>query len=273
MPTADPTPAAAEASGKKRSSGLFWLKIGVIFAFVAMLAGAWLTLPLKDLTSPEAIATLIEPVTSSPFLPLYVLVAFEVAGAIMLSVWLIIFQTCLLYSPAVAFPLALGGATLSAMTFFYIGKLLGRDVVIGIVPPRIQRALEGVTLESIIAIRVLPILPFTLVNMTCGAFGVPTRTYLLGTVLGMAPGVLGMTLLGDRLIAVIRDPTLGAALALVGVVVVLVAVAMFFRRRAAMQHAKVALEQEAVTVDAAALTPGASRHPLSHEVGEGGDKS
>ena len=243
------TAAAPSDDATKRPKALFWLKVSVILLFVAILAGAWLTLPLQDLTSPEAIAKLIEPVTSSPFLPLYVLAAFEVAGAIMLSVWLIIFQTCLLYSPPIAFPLALGGATLSAMTFFYIGKLLGRDVVMGIVPPRIQRALEAVTLESIIAIRVLPILPFTLVNMTCGAFGVHTRTYLAGTVLGMAPGVLGMTLLGDRLLAVIREPTLEAAGALVGVVVVLVVVAVFFRRRAAAQHTKVALAQSGADGD------------------------
>jgi uncharacterized membrane protein YdjX (TVP38/TMEM64 family) len=219
-----------------------WLKVGVIVVLVGILAGAWATLPLRDLTNPEAIAALIEPVTKSPFLPLYVLAAFEIAGAMMLSVWLIIFQTCLLYSPSIAFPLALGGATLSAVTFFALGKLLGRDVVMKIVPPRIQRALERVTLESIIAIRILPILPFTLVNMTCGAFGVPLRTFVLGTVLGMAPGVLGMTLLGDRLLAVIRQPTVEAILGLVGVAVVLIIVAMFFRRRAAAQHLKQALE-------------------------------
>jgi hypothetical protein len=60
---------------------------------------------------------------------------------------------------------------------------------------------------------------------------------------------LGMTLLGDRLLAVIREPTLEAAGALVGVVVVLVVVAVFFRRRAAAQHTKVALAQSGADGD------------------------
>jgi uncharacterized membrane protein YdjX (TVP38/TMEM64 family) len=221
------------------------LQIGLLVVVAAALAAVWLTLPIREYADPDAIARLVAPVVESPWLPLMVLGAFLVAGAVMLSVWVVIFQTCLLYSPVVAFPLALAGATLSAMTFYGLGRALGRDVVTRVVPPRVQQALEGVTLESIIAVRVLPLLPFTLVNMTCGAFGVPARTFFLGTVLGMAPGVLGMTLVGDRILAVIRQPTPGAVVGLLAVVVVLVLVARFFRRRAAARYLADAVAREA----------------------------
>lgn len=220
------------------------LKVGLVVAAVAALVAAWVLTPLRDLADPEAFAALIAPLTSSPLLPLYILAAFLVAGAVMISVWLVIFQTCLLYGPLVAFPLALFGATLSATVFFGLGHLLGRDVVAKLAPARVQQALQRVTLESIVAIRVLPILPFTLVNLSCGAFGVPLRTFVGGTIIGMAPGVLGMTFLGDRLLAVIKNPNPAAIAALVAVVVVLVGIAQLFRRRAAARYLNDAIQQQ-----------------------------
>ena len=211
----------------------FGAKVAGLAAVVVGVVLLWVLTPVRDYADPDAIQALIEPLTSSPFLPLYVLAAFEIAGLIMLSVWLIIFQTCLLFPPAAAFPLALGGATLSAVTFYGLGRLLGRDVVERMAPPRVQRAVGGATLESIIAIRVLPLLPFSLVNMACGAFNVRFSTFVIGTAVGMAPGVLGMTLLGDSLLNVIRNPTPQSIGALLGVAVVLVGTATFFRRRAA----------------------------------------
>lgn len=220
------------------------LQIALMVTAVLGLGAIWLLLPIREYADPDAIARLVAPVIESPWLPLMILGAFLIAGAVMLSVWVVIFQTCLLYSPMVAFPLALGGATLSAMTFYGLGRMLGRDVVRRIVPPRVQQALERVTLEGIVAVRVLPVLPFTLVNLTCGAFGVPARTFFLGTVLGMAPGVLGMTLVGDRILAVIRQPTPGALVGLVGVVAVLFLVARVFRRRAAARYLQDAVAQQ-----------------------------
>jgi uncharacterized membrane protein YdjX (TVP38/TMEM64 family) len=234
------------------------LQIALIVVAAAGLAAIWLWLPIRDYADPDAVARLTAPVVESPWLPLIVLGAFLVAGAVMLSVWVVIFQTCLLYSPLVAFPLALGGATLSAMTFYGVGRLLGRDVVMRLVPPRVQQALERVTLESIIAVRVLPLLPFTLVNMTCGAFGVPVRTFFLGTLLGMAPGVLGMTLVGDRILAVIRQPTPGAIVGLVAVVAVLVLVARFFRKRAAARYLQDAVRRDNDVAAASATPPPAA---------------
>lgn len=229
------------------------LQLLVVVVVVAAFIAAWVFLPIREYATPEAIGRLIAPVVESPWLPLYILAAFILTSAVLISVWLVILQTCLLYGPLVAFPLALGGATLAALTYYGVGRLLGRDVVVRHVPVRVQQALSTVTLESIIAIRVLPILPFTLVNLTCGAFGVPLRTFVVGTVIGMAPGVLGMALLGERLLAVIRDPTPGAIGALVVVIAIVLVVARAFRRRAAARYLQDAIAQQAAagSVDAA----------------------
>ncbi|HEY1098839.1 MAG TPA: VTT domain-containing protein, partial [Myxococcota bacterium] len=149
-----------------------------------------------------------------------------------LSVWLVVFQTCLLFPPTTAFPLAMGGALLSALVFFALGRVLGRDVVTRLAPPKVQAALQTVSLESMIAVRLLPILPFTLVNMCCGAFGVSLRTFVVGTIVGMTPGLLAVSILGQQVVELIKHPTPQAIAVVVGVVAVLVTTAVLLRRRA-----------------------------------------
>jgi phospholipase D1/2 len=171
-------------------------------------------------------------VQGHPLLPLVILGAFLAAGVLFISVWLVIFQTGLLVAPPWGFFLALAGSLLSASTFFALGRFVFAGFIARKASPRVLRAVKGAGLEHIIALRILPILPFTLINMTAGALGVSFRTFFLGTLIGMAPGILAITVLGDRAIAVIRHPTPLSVLALVGTALSLVAVATLMRRYA-----------------------------------------
>ncbi len=207
------------------------LKVAAVVVAVGALAAVWLLTPVRSLATPEELQKLIAPVLHSPLLPLYTLAAFVVAGALHLSVWLVIFQTSLVFPPVAAFPLSMAGALLSSGLFFGLGRLLGQDVVTRFAPARVQRAVSGAGLESIIAVRVLPILPFTTVNLCCGAFGVRPSVFMGGTAIGMAPGILGISVLGERLLAVLKDPTPTSVGVLVGVVGLLVGAATLLRRR------------------------------------------
>lgn len=206
------------------------VKAAVVVVAVAALVCAWLFTPLRTLATPEEFSNLIAPLTSSPFLPLYVLAAYVVAAALFLSVWLVIFQTSLLFPPLAAFPLAMAGALLSSTLFYALGRALGEDVVKKWAPARVQQAVAGAGLESVIVVRLLPVLPFTFVNLCCGAFRVRFPVFVGGTVIGMTPGILGMSLLGERLLSTIKNPTPLSVLALVAVAVVLVGAATLIRR-------------------------------------------
>ena len=56
-------------------------------------------------------------------------------------------------------------------------------------------------------VRNLPVAPFTVINVLAGASAIRFRDYLVGTALGMGPGVAAVTLLGDRLKGVLESPT------------------------------------------------------------------
>jgi hypothetical protein len=52
----------------------------------------------------------------------------------------------------------------------------------------------------------LPIAPFSIVNVVAGASHIRWSDFLLGTVIGLAPGITTLTFFVDRAIAAIREP-------------------------------------------------------------------
>ena len=59
----------------------------------------------------------------------------------------------------------------------------------------------------IAVIRKVPIAPFTFVNMLIGALGIRYRDFILGTALGMLPGIAAFAFVSDTAIAAWREPT------------------------------------------------------------------
>lgn len=92
-----------------------------------------------------------------------------------------------------------GAAVLGAVTAFLIGRWLGRDAVEELTGARVARIDELLArhgLLSIIAVRLVPVLPFTVINYSAGLTAVPFSAYLLGTGVGMVPGTVAYVALG-----------------------------------------------------------------------------
>jgi uncharacterized membrane protein YdjX (TVP38/TMEM64 family) len=79
-------------------------------------------------------------------------------------------------------------------------------------------------------IQVLPIAPFTLVNLVAGASRVSFADHLKGTLLGLALPVLIVAAFGDRMMATIRHPGGLNFLILGGATIFLVLVFLWLRR-------------------------------------------
>src|SRR5581483_4262455 len=74
-------------------------------------------------------------------------------------------------------------------------------------------------------VRLLPIAPFTVVNVVAGASHLGLRDYLLGTLIGMAPGIALTVVFSHNLAEAIRHPSLQTVLILVGVTAALMLMA------------------------------------------------
>jgi uncharacterized membrane protein YdjX (TVP38/TMEM64 family) len=69
------------------------------------------------------------------------------------------------------------------------------------------------------------------INMVAGASHIGLRDFLLGTLLGMAPGTFALCLFADRAVEAVTHPGLGTVVSLVALVVLLVGGTVWLRRR------------------------------------------
>ena len=95
--------------------------------------------------------------------------------------------------------------------------------------PRLDRIRRRIVDRGILAIailRIIPLAPFGIINLAAGAIGVPLQQFVLGTILGMAPGLLVMSLLGHQVVQIVSQPTVLGVASLVLAVVLWIAVSI-----------------------------------------------
>jgi uncharacterized membrane protein YdjX (TVP38/TMEM64 family) len=152
-------------------------------------------------------------------MPFAVPIIFVVAGFAVVPVMLLIAVTVGVFGPLLGGLLAFAGAMASAAASYAVGRKLARNMVRRIAGPRLNelsRRLGKRGLLAMLVVRLVPVAPYTIVNLVAGASHVGWRDYLLGTGLGLLPGLVVTTAFVDRAIAAIRAPGPGtlAALAL-----------------------------------------------------------
>jgi uncharacterized membrane protein YdjX (TVP38/TMEM64 family)/rhodanese-related sulfurtransferase len=93
----------------------------------------------------------------------------------------------------------LTGATLGAALAFLIARYLGADWVARRAGPRLQKLNDGVASEGwrfVAMVRLVPLLPFNLLNYALGLTRIPFVPYVLATWVFMLPGAFVYTWLG-----------------------------------------------------------------------------
>jgi len=83
------------------------------------------------------------------------------------------------------------GATTGAVLAFLLARTLLRDWVVhtfGNKMKSLDKGLKESALSYLLFLRLVPLFPFFLVNLACGVTGLPMRTYILGTMVGILPG-------------------------------------------------------------------------------------
>jgi uncharacterized membrane protein YdjX (TVP38/TMEM64 family) len=74
---------------------------------------------------------------------------------------------------------------------------------------RISRAFAKRGILGVALVRLVPVAPFTLVNLAAGASHVLFRDYVLGSALAMTPGIVVISVLATSAGTTIREPTPG----------------------------------------------------------------
>jgi uncharacterized membrane protein YdjX (TVP38/TMEM64 family) len=95
------------------------------------------------------------------------------------------------------------GAMLGAVLAYGLARALGRPAVRALIPARHWARLEAIPVRAgpLLAIRLMPVISFNLVNYAAGLLGVPWWRFLWTTALGILPIVITMVVLGRELMA------------------------------------------------------------------------
>jgi phospholipase D1/2 len=172
--------------------------------------------------------------------PLLVVGVFLLGSTLMVPVTLMIVAAAATLGLAAGLIYAALGTLVSAAALYGVGSWLGTGLVQRLTGGRLSKIRNIIRRRGVLAVaavRVLPIAPFSLVNLAAGAVSVGLWRFLAGTVLGMAPGFLLLSALGDQLYRLLTEPSL-AALAVVSGLILLWGAAVLVIRRWARREAR-----------------------------------
>jgi len=169
--------------------------------------------------------------------PLWIFAAFVIAAVCGVPVMGLIVATEIVLGPWAGSVCALAAAVVSAAASFGIGRLVGPDrmqAALGDTVASISRKLARRGILAVAVVRTLPLAPFAVVNMVAGVTHIRWHQFVLGTLIGMAPGVLMLGVLSEQGVHALADPSIGAVgrLALVAVLLAIIVVALRRRARA-----------------------------------------
>lgn len=209
QPVADPErPLHFERAASRMWTTKTIIGIGVIAVALFGLALAWSYSSLSGFADTGHISNLLSAYSHTIWGPLFAIAAFVIGGLVVFPVLVLIAATSAALGPWLGFATASAGVLLSAFVLFMIGRVLGRErlqQLLGRRAARIQDRVVGKGILAVVVIRMLPIAPFSMVNVVAGASTLPLRDFMIGTALGMTPGNLAMAVLGAQIADLARN--------------------------------------------------------------------
>jgi phospholipase D1/2 len=186
----------------------------VILALALALIGltlVWKYTALSEFADPRRIGEFLVASRDEPWAFAVVVALFLLGGALVFPLNIMVLATAATFGPWLGLLYSTIGALCSGAVMHTVGARLGKDALARIVGARWKKALGAVRdrgLLTVVTLRVLPVAPFTLVNLAAGAGGISLFDFMLGSLLGLAPGLLLLSFMGDRIVRIAADPSI-----------------------------------------------------------------
>ncbi|MET0594317.1 MAG: VTT domain-containing protein, partial [Polyangiaceae bacterium] len=220
--------------GSRKRARRSVLSYAALLVALLVLGAVWRFTPIREFMVVERLVAMGQSIRDDRFAFFYVMAAFLVGGLLFFPITLLTAATALLFEPWRGFAFAITGGLSSACVTYAIGRTLGRPMVERMLrTARMRRFRDELRRRSFAAIfgaRLVPVGSFSLINMLAGALEVRFRSYFLGNVFGLLPGILGLTLFADRLHDTLVAPNLRNVATLTLFVAAIVAVLLVLRR-------------------------------------------
>jgi phospholipase D1/2 len=198
------------------------------------MAAAWRWTPLADQVELGKVTAWAIALRNNPSRVSIILGAYLIGSIISLPITVLILATALVFGPMEGIIYSFIGCMIGAGVTYAMGYFLGSDFIRKLTGARwkmLERKINQTGILAVAALRAIPIAPFTVVNIISGAFQVPIRDYLLGSLLGLAPGIILTNLFAHQLQSAIRNPGLGSFILLAVLVIVSILGTIWLRRK------------------------------------------
>jgi phospholipase D1/2 len=215
------------------------LKCLLLVALLIGLSAAWRWTPVSEWINFRTIVEWQNSVRAHPAALLFVVGTYLAGGLVLFPVTILNVATVFTFGPIRGNAYGLAGWLASAALGYAIGRAFKRKLVHRFVGPRIDRLLEqaaGHGFLAVLTMRLLPVAPFTLVNIFIGTIPIRFRHFIMASVVGRIPGIIVLTFAGLQLEQVMRNPGVGSFVALIVVLVLLLITASWFFKRFKAHH-------------------------------------
>lgn len=200
---------------------------------VAVLLGFAIVWVWGQLLGDEGASSFLKSIQNNSWAPLIVFLAFVIGGSLGVPLNFMLVTTAVVLGSAAALLYGISGALLSSVVGFFLGRWLGKHLVRKFGSKSVEtlsRKLGERSFRSVAFIRLIPVAPFFLVNMVAGASHLKFKQYLIGTILGMTPGMVAVVFLANRAEAAVRSPGVGTILTFLAVVAVLLGLGFYLKK-------------------------------------------
>lgn len=220
------------------SASRHMLTITVLVAGMLCLAAIlhWLSFP--DGIDRETAAAALAGLKQSPYALPIVVTGFVLGGLLAFPVTLMIILTVIIFGPWQGLLYTLVGAETSAVSTFLLGRRLGRDAVnrlTGNLVNRLRLNLTESGFKGVLTYRIIPVAPFTVINLIAGISGIRSWDFAFATFIGLLPGLAVIVIVAQWIADFIHAPKPAHFAALLGATIVvgiaLAALWLWLRRR------------------------------------------
>ena len=166
-----------KARASKRKP-LVWVLIAC--AIAAALTLLWRFTPLAEVLQPQKIAERLESIEKVKWAPFAFVAAYVLGGLVMFPVTVLGAAAAIIFPPLKAVSVSFTGIMLSASLLHWAVATQGAGAAGARQTMKSWSTLSDQGVVTIATMRMIPIAPFTLVNLAAGGVGVPFRDLLLG---------------------------------------------------------------------------------------------
>jgi uncharacterized membrane protein YdjX (TVP38/TMEM64 family) len=203
-----------------------------ILAAIVCLGLTWLGIHLLGQYKPEQLQTLIR--QTGVWGPLCYVGLYAIATLILLPSTPLNISGGVLFGPWFGIVWTSVGAIVAAAIAFLFSRTLGRPVMEKKLAGRWEKMDAEIRrggLFYMFAIRLIPIMPYGIVNFAAGLTAIRFRDYLVGTTVGTVPSVLPFVLIGSSGINAISTGNLWPLLGALGLTGALVLFSTWYKAR------------------------------------------